>query len=478
MTTLALPDLDQDQAAALDRIAAWYRAATPSRYCENSCDGSSNQPHTHGGAPAGHPILALGGLAGTGKTWLAGRLAATLRAQVAYGTPTHQAAAVLRRKLPANQADNVRTYHSLLYRTLALYSCLVSGRGVTREPCGCADPEDCRCERRFTSCGQGIHAPCPVKEHLSFQLRQVVSGFRDLIVLDEASMVTETTVHEIRSLGLPVLLIGDHGQLPPVKAELNRWMKRPDIVLGINHRQNETSGIITAALVVREDNHLPAGRYGDGSTFVGSAALHPELLVAATPARLPADPAHVVITPTNALRASVNKIYHRTLSQTDPLVPGDRVVALQNGDRFILDQNGRGGLGSVGEWSTTGASTFVFNGSTGTVVAVTPPVRPSQIWRDAAIALDADHQGRPGTVILSRLARWQLGARERLRPDEHADAHALWDYSYGLTAHKAQGSEFRRVVVLDTHPPDWQRWLYTAMTRAKEKLVVLNWSRT
>ena len=55
-----------------------------------------------------------------------------------------------------------------------------------------------------------------------------------------------------------------------------------------------------------------------------------------------------------------------------------------------------------------------------------------------------------------------------------------FDYSYCLTAHKAQGSEFKNVCVFDERPSlrnvstsDKQRWYYTAITRAKERLLIV-----
>jgi exodeoxyribonuclease-5 len=47
------------------------------------------------------------------------------------------------------------------------------------------------------------------------------------------------------------------------------------------------------------------------------------------------------------------------------------------------------------------------------------------------------------------------------------------DYSYAITCHKSQGSEFERVAVLNQAAPKlWNqtRWLYTATTRASEQL--------
>jgi ATP-dependent exoDNAse (exonuclease V) alpha subunit len=49
---------------------------------------------------------------------------------------------------------------------------------------------------------------------------------------------------------------------------------------------------------------------------------------------------------------------------------------------------------------------------------------------------------------------------------------ALMDYGYCLTAHKAQGSEWEEVLVLEEIARGWDacRWRYTTTTRAKERL--------
>ena len=49
------------------------------------------------------------------------------------------------------------------------------------------------------------------------------------------------------------------------------------------------------------------------------------------------------------------------------------------------------------------------------------------------------------------------------------------DYRYVVTAHKAQGSEWDFVVVIDQEGPwDQTRWLYTAVTRAAERVRLLH----
>ena len=51
-----------------------------------------------------------------------------------------------------------------------------------------------------------------------------------------------------------------------------------------------------------------------------------------------------------------------------------------------------------------------------------------------------------------------------------------FDYGYAITAHKAQGSQFEKIVVFDEWLGDKEyhnRWLYTSVTRASQKLVIV-----
>ena len=51
-----------------------------------------------------------------------------------------------------------------------------------------------------------------------------------------------------------------------------------------------------------------------------------------------------------------------------------------------------------------------------------------------------------------------------------------FEFAYAVTCHKAQGSEFDFVVVFDeswAFGVERSRWLYTAITRAREKLLII-----
>ena len=50
-----------------------------------------------------------------------------------------------------------------------------------------------------------------------------------------------------------------------------------------------------------------------------------------------------------------------------------------------------------------------------------------------------------------------------------------FDYAYCITCHKSQGSQYDKVLVLEEYlkTSDHKKWLYTAATRAKKKLIIV-----
>jgi exodeoxyribonuclease V len=487
MTTTAESALSAGQLAAVDRVAAWLAAAPPVRYCgDPACmgldPGGDETPHTHGGAQD-HNVMSIGGLAGSGKTHVMGQIAALLGKRVSYGTPTNKAAAVLRSKLPPEERGRAGTYHSLLYRPNCWHECLRSGEPASGLQCSCGrgyEHDDCACPRFACSAcdgaGEGAGGGCKVEEHLSFEPRPFAGGYRDLLVLDEASMITEDQVNDIRRFGLPVLLVGDHGQLAPVKGTLSPWMLSPDVLLEENFRQSEASGIVRAALYARQHGAIAAGRYGD-STMVGSGSQRPELYDALLPHRLPPGPDSAVITWTNRGRADLNRKIHTALalsSDHDPGIPlsaGDRLIALGSYQCEAVKPSPDGS-----SWVAQGAQHRTFNGQFGTVLEI---LKTGKRHADAVIALEdpasphAPVEAR--AKVLRRLDLQQLGADRQLRPDERAPGSAAFDYGYAMTCHKVQGSEFGSVAVVGQGPggADRGRWIYTAATRAKSKLLII-----
>lgn len=468
--------LSPDQATALDRIADWHtRLNTKITHCNGGIFGGRFQvncppePHTHGsGEPA--PVMSIGGWAGTGKTTLMKALEKELGVQVIYGTPTHKAAAVLRRKLDPEQSARVRTYHSIVYHMHAVYHCATTGRRVRRivDNCACKQADACECPARFDPCQTPATHACHVREELSPQRRDFLAGHREIVVVDESSMLSPEQVEDIRFFGVPLILVGDHGQLPPVQAAMNRWTMNPDVELTQIHRQGADSGILQAAHDVRRHGGMRQFQYGNTGDAVRMAFSNPH--VEGVFERFTPGTEKLVVTATNEIRSHFNAAFHGE----GPVREGDRVVAL-GGRTYDAPRVTAEGTG----FRVTSSFLQVHNGMTGTILNVMDRGGPTL---DMTVQLD-DHilatPEDPVCLLIAGAARAQFGADRDLpfnSPNRPKDSR-LWDYAYALTAHKAQGSEFSQVIVIDSGPQSYAQWLYTSITRAKEAVLVLDYRR-
>lgn len=459
---LSLRDLSPDQDAAIRQIGVWFSGARDKvRYCDDEV--CAPYEHTHGEEGVEAPVYSMGGEAGTGKTTVMRWLEAALACRVGFAVPTHKAARVLRSKLDPGARERVNTFHSLVYYPNSRTICLKSRR-VVRDSgalsCVCGSPDDCSCPRQFEPCG-ACRDTCVVDEQLRWDDRPYLRSHLDLLVIDESSMVSEEDLVRIRAFGVPVLLVGDHGQLPPVMARMNKWTANPDVSLVENHRQvNDTSGIVDVAQAFRVGKKPGLGSYGDGRTLI-TARHEPgvdELLRPERYRERGVDPP-AIICPWNKLRANINKRFHGL----GPVIrPGDRVVALARCAVPIV----RNVVGPDTVWSglDLGDTVTAHNGMQGTVMAVV-----AQRAKTCDLVVNVEEIG---LVLVANVALAQFGRDKALALNERPMGARLWDYAYAITAHKAQGSEWENVLVLEESPQDYARWMYTAVTRARSRLVV------
>ena len=449
-------DWTADQGRALDRIQEWFReVGKPGA-------GWCNADHSSGGVDEGewhtHPVtvpapaMSLGGYAGSGKTTLVKALKKLLGVQIAYATPTHKAAGVLRKKIAEvsdEEASKVRTIHSMIYKTTPFDRCKLSGVLLTEKPRTCSCPlEECEHPRIYvTPCKDGVSHECAVDRELKFERRQYLHGQVDLVVLDESSMLSTDMVTDMCAFGIPILLVGDHGQLSPVKAQMNPWMKSPEIRLESIVRQGAGSGILTAAMEVRQTGRpLDYGWYGKECKVVRkNDPSVKELLDRMTPG----SNGQALLVPTNKLRAMFNTAFHGD----GPVRVGEKIIALQRIDAHVLGEDG-----------IMNGQVTVNNGSVGVVEGV-KKVFAKRIHMVVRM--------ENGTRVLADAAREQFGAEGNLMRNQTPPGTQLWDYAYALTVHKAQGSEWPHVVVFGEPWTDYGRWTYTALTRASEGVVMV-----
>src|SRR5262249_39388950 len=101
-----------------------------------------------------------------------------------------------------------------------------------------------------------------------------------LIVLDEVSMVDAELAADLLSFGKPVIVLGDHGQLPPVNGEAAFSPHNPDAVLTQIHRQAAENPIIRIAHMARTGQVIPYGEHGGAVLVVPQYQIETRQLLA------------------------------------------------------------------------------------------------------------------------------------------------------------------------------------------------------
>jgi len=358
---------------------------------------------------AGNPqIFRLFGYAGTGKTTLARHIAEDVDGDVLFAAFTGKAAQVLR----SSGAENARTIHSLIYRPRGEETVEDEDKGTTT-----------------VSPMFSLNRSSPV-------------GKAALVIVDECSMVDEELGRDLMSFGAPLLVLGDPGQLPPIKANDGGGgfftEHEPDVLLSEVHRQARDNPIIDLAMRVRAGERIEYGRYGS-SRVIGKSDIDSETVLAA----------EQVLVGINRSRRLYNRRI-RTLKGFDNLLPavGDRLVCLRN-------DNAKGLLNG-GQWRVTSIS--------------------RKAGAAVHMLVKSEDEGPHGPSAKIKVLKAAFERPEEQIPWAMQRRHDAFDYGYALTVHKAQGSQWGDVVLFDesyAFREHRQRWLYTAITRAAETITIV-----
>lgn len=264
---------------------------------------------------------------------------------------------------------------------------------------------------------------------VEFHLKTRLESKPNLIIVDEASMISTELYHDLKSFNIKILFIGDPGQLEPVGDNPN-LMAKPDYVLSKIHRQAEKSPIITLATNVRNGLSVKSSN----STLQEGVSIKPKFI---TDEELSS--CDQILCGKNATRALLNRRVRMFLGNTEPFVIGEKIICLRNNRKYGLFNGLICNIESFEERSDVIIATL----------------------RDEAIREYKD------------IPIWKTPFLRDLEPNEQPPYDTcLFDYGYAITVHKSQGSEWPHVLVYDEVmvKTDMKRWRYTAITRASEKL--------
>lgn len=361
-------------------------------------------------------VFRLFGYAGTGKTTLAKYIAQALDVEAVFATFTGKAASVLQKK--GNAAS---TIHSLIYRLAKGDEELI--RSLEKR---IADETSEALKSILKRDLATATKPKFVLRHLD-ELEEI-----SLIVIDEVSMVGEQIGQDLCSFGKKILVLGDPGQLPPIEGGGYFTAQQPDILLTEIHRQARDNPIITMATLVRQGHKLRPGDYGGSKVIRRNQAIDPRAW-------------DQLIVGTNNSRRAWNARY-RSDSSFDAACPqrGEKVICLRN--------NREAGILNGTQWKVVESVDRGY--AYGLLLAD---------WTEADRQLDDWLDAHPFTLDLKD------------EPYYVRTKYEEFDYGYAVTCHKAQGSQWDNVYIQDESwifKENSAKWLYTALTRAAEKVLV------
>ena len=291
----------------------------------------------------------------------------------------------------------------------------------------------------------------------------------DVIIVDEMSMVDVQLLHSLMK-AIPdrkrLILVGDPDQLPPVGpgfpfSDMLRSGMLPAVRLTEIFRQAQKSLIVMNAHRVNQ-GQLPELRRVDSDFFFmrrpteeSLSQLIRDLCTTRLPGKMgiPADQIQV-LSPTRkgaVGTVSLNRMLQEALNPPTPekkekaygeyvFREGDRVMQIRNNYDII--------------WKRTGGTevgTGIFNGDVGVITAIDPSVESMTIRFD------------------DREADYDFTQLNELEP------------AYAMTVHKSQGSEYRCVILTAWNGSPYllsRSILYTAITRARELLIVVGREET
>ena len=371
------------------------------------------------------PWTCIAGYAGTGKSTLIKFIISALEGinpqkDVCYVAYTGKAANVLQQK----GCPNATTAHQLLYKAKPM-------------PNG---------SYKFIK-----------KERLEYKV----------IVVDEISMLPRQMWEQLLTHKIYILATGDPGQLPPVdKDEDNHVLDTPHIFLDEIMRQAQDSEIIRLSMWIREGK--PIGNFPVEGKQV--QIFNKNQLVTGM-----FDWADQILCATNNKRNEINNLVRRLRGYPeDQPTKGDKIISLHNHWAHISD-SGTQALTN----GTIGTLSYYYNESLWLPRYIHKG--PLEVMF-AEMDLDDDSfSGLPVDYKCLLTGEPTLDGKQRylLKQNKNVfiDPPYEFAYAYAITCHKAQGSEWDKILVFEERFPfdkeEHKRWLYTAVTRAKEKVVIV-----
>ena len=273
-------------------------------------------------------------------------------------------------------------------------------------------------------------------------------------LIDEGSLIGGRLMRDLmgalEKTNSKVCFFGDPGQLPPVgEQDCIEILRKPTVFLSEIMRHKDGTDISYAANLIREKSwqHISYIEAQDVNVIRGREA-----------EKLCLDHFDIVLCPTNAQRVGYNqRILDRDLNR-EPLLPNDKIIMQENKGILINSE------------------IFTVESAKRTYSNISVDENPVSVPCFNVVSCEIENSFN----VLDALSETdKVSAQKAVGVPFNLPGKrpVLAFYAHALTCHKAQGSEFPRVLV-DFRGSQWlgekrTQWLYTAITRAKESVTVV-----
>lgn len=266
-----------------------------------------------------------------------------------------------------------------------------------------------------------------------------------LIVADECSMISQDMWDDLLSYNVPIIVLGDPGQLPPIKGT-NTLLENPDVLLTEVMRQAADNPIIYLSMLARQGKYIEKKRYGTHCLVMNKSEITDNMY----------QRADIVLCGTNKTRRELNS-YIRNLNGFTGDLP-------QKGDKLICRKN---------NWSEELEDYPLINGMIG---YLHNDIDKEEI-KTYADTFKIDF--RPEFIVDNYFEQIETSLTPFISKDYDLKklkyAPNLFEFGNAITTHLSQGSSWNKVVMYHEEFGDRdlrRKMLYTGITRAENLLVL------
>lgn len=298
-----------------------------------------------------------------------------------------------------------------------------------------------------------------VVKEIKFVKKKKLDGDIKLIVVDEAPMVDKKVAKDLFSFEIPIIALGDLHQLPPVFGD-PVFLQTPDHTLTQIMRQKEDNPILELSQHIIHDPYikLNPGTYQNKLMIIKRKEFFDHYLDAF-------HKSDIVICGRNSTRDDLNTLIRKKYYQNHGVdLANCELPEILLGDKLICRKN---------NWNVELGGINLINGLVGYVTGIDYESKTKSLMN---IDFRPEFLQRSFENLPINLKYFFGDRKTKDMIKSYPHTGELFEFGYAITCHLSQGSQYEKVIVLAERLGDnefYRKWLYTAVTRASDKLILI-----